>query len=308
MNQVTVIIPVRNAEHWLRGAVESALACRGVSEVIVIDDSSIDGSRSVAREFGSRIILVEAPAAGGNAARNHGLNLASGEWVQFLDADDYLEPQKIERQLQEASGGQRFEVLYSPVWIETWRNGVAADRSASPIDPAADLFTQWITWQLPQTGGALWRKESLLRLEGWKEGQPCCQEHELYLRALQAGLSWKYCPSPGAVYRIWSEETVCRRDPVLVIETRTELIKRMLFWLGETRQLTSRQREAAEQAFFEMARTWAGHDLDAAGRYLKACRVHGPIKPTGPAAPWAYRAAFRLFGFRGAETLARVLR
>ena len=90
---------------------------------------------------------------------------------------------------------------------------------------------QWIRWHIPQTGGALWRREALLRIGGWREGQPCCQEHELYLRALMAGLRFAYAPSPRAVYRIWSEETLCRKDPLLVVRVRTELMDTLRAWL-----------------------------------------------------------------------------
>lgn len=133
---------------------------------------------------------------------------------------------------------------------------------------------------------------------------PCCQEHELYLRALQAGSQWRFCPSPGAVYRLWSEETVCRKDPVRVIRTRTELIDRALAWLDQNQALQSAHRHAAAQAFFEMARSWARYDLDAATHYLDDRRRRTSIRPRGPAAPVNYRLAYHLLGFRRAEALA----
>ena len=73
---------------------------------------------------------------------------------------------------------------------------------ASESSPDADVFTQWIRWHIPQTGGCLWRRDALVRAGGWKEGQPCCQEHELYHRALMAGLRFRFTPTPGAVYRM----------------------------------------------------------------------------------------------------------
>jgi hypothetical protein len=172
--------------------------------------------------------------------------------------------------------------------------------------PNADLFTQWLRWHLPQTGGPLWRASALRRIGGWAPDVSGCQEHELYLRALQHDLRWKYCPTPGAVYRLWSEETVCRKDPVRMIRIRTELTERMLGWLREEGRLRPEHQEASGQAFFEMARTWARHDLRGAVAYADA--RGSQLRLCGPAAPLSYRAAYRLLGFRGAEKLARGLR
>lgn len=280
MTQVTVIIPCHNAAAWITSAVESALGqTHPPAEVIVVDDASTDDSARHIATFGDRIRFIQGSWRNGNAARNAGLAAATGDWVQFLDADDYLEPEKIARQLAEAGDLATADVLYSPTWIETWRGGHVVHREASPLDADTDLFTQWFTWQLPQTGGSLWRREVLLRIGGWKDDQPCCQEHELYLRALQAGLQFRHCPTPGAVYRIWSEQTVCRKDPVLVIREKTKLIDAAVAWLESIDQRTETHRRAA-------------------GLFV----LHGP------AAPASYRATLNLVGFANAERLARLAR
>src|SRR5688572_2928227 len=103
---VTVGIPCFNADRWLHAAIASALAqtWRNV-EVIVVDDGSTDNSVNVALGFGDRVRLMKSDHRGGNHARNLALAHAQGEWVQFLDADDYLEPEKIEKQLTETRMG-----------------------------------------------------------------------------------------------------------------------------------------------------------------------------------------------------------
>jgi GT2 family glycosyltransferase len=305
---ISVLIPCRNAARWLPAAIVSALSAKGVTEVIVADDGSTDDSAAIAEKIDPRVRVLRLPPRGGNAARNAALQAAHGTWLQFLDADDYLEPAKIADQLFAAGDLAAADVLYSPVWIETWQGDHAVERTLSSIDPAADPFTQWITWQMPQTGGALWRADALRRIGGWNEAMPCCQEHELYARALQAGLRWKFCPTPGAVYRIWSEETVCRKDPVLVIRTRTALIDGMLAWLEQHKRLQPAHRAAAAQVFFELARTWAQHDLAQARGYLAERRARTGVRLAGPAAPMSYRVAYYLLGFGGAERLARRLR
>ena len=302
--QVSVVIPCFNAARWIRGCVESALAQSGVSvEVIVADDGSTDGSREILREFGNTIRLLETPHRGAPCARNAGLAVAQSEWVQFLDADDALTPDKLARQFAEGNGGTLADVLYGPVLIEE-----EGHRRPSDLNAELDLFAQWFAWHLPQTGGGLWRRTALAALGGWKESQPCCQDHELYLRAMQAGLRFVFTPSPGAIYRVWSDETLCRKDPRLVVLEKTQLFNRARAWLTERGRWTARHARIAGQASFEMARTLAKVDLAEATAYHAEQRAAGLIALAGPAAPPLYRACYHLFGFAGSERIARILR
>src|SRR5260370_4039681 len=96
---ISILIQYLNAERWVGQAVESALGQTWAEkEVIVVDDGSQDGSLDVIKSFGGRIRWETGPNRGGNVARNRLLELARGEWLQYLDADDYLLPLKIERQ------------------------------------------------------------------------------------------------------------------------------------------------------------------------------------------------------------------
>ncbi len=306
--KVTIGIPCYNAAQWIAQAIRSALDQRDVEvEVIVVDDGSSDESVAIAQGFGERVKVIEGGRNGANHARNLVLQNATGEWVQHLDADDCLEPAKVITQLRESDDGRDADVLYSPVWIETW-TADSSSRVTSESSPDADIFTQWIRWQIPQTGGCLWRREALARIGGWKEGQPCCQEHELYLRALMAGLHFKFTPTPGAVYRIWSDATLCRKDPLLVIRIRTGLFDTLLAHLTEKNLLTETHRRELGRACFEMARTFAKHDLVGAAAYHAGRRAKGLIRATGPAAPLSYRVIHALLGFTAAEKIARRLR
>ena len=306
--KVSIGIPCYNAARWLHQAIQSALDQRDVEpEVILVDDGSTDGSPAIAKEFGSRIQFIEGGHRGANHARNLVLKSATGTWVQYLDADDYLEPAKISTQLRETHNGENADVLYSPVWAETW-TPAGSSRTPTATSPDADIFTQWIRWQIPQTGGCLWRREALDRVGGWKDDQPCCQEHELYLRALQAKLRFVFAPTPGAIYRVWSEDTLCRKDPLLVVRVRTRLFDAFIEWLGASGQLTDAHRQEVGRACFEMARTWARYDLPGATAYHSERKRKGLMHLGGPAAPWSYRITASLFGFNRAERIARMLR
>jgi glycosyltransferase involved in cell wall biosynthesis len=98
---VSVIVPVYNAERYLGEALESVLAqTYSDYEVIVVNDGSTDGSEQVALGFGDRIRYIRQENAGPGAARNRGIELARGELIAFLDADDLWLPGKLAAQVE----------------------------------------------------------------------------------------------------------------------------------------------------------------------------------------------------------------
>ncbi|WP_138752510.1 glycosyltransferase [Paenibacillus sinopodophylli] len=114
--KVSVIIPVYNAEAYLAECIESLLnqtiqAC----EFIFINDGSADNSVSIIQKYGqqdTRIILVEQMNQGVSAARNAGLKVASGAYIGFVDADDYVEADMFER-LYTAADRDGSEIMVS---------------------------------------------------------------------------------------------------------------------------------------------------------------------------------------------------
>lgn len=296
---VTIGIPCFNSARWIKAAVDSALGQDWPeTEIIVVDDGSTDGSQEILLGYGDKIRVILGKHRGANPARNDILKNAKGGWIQYLDADDYLLPGKISHQFAESEDGDS-DVIYSPVHI-------AENNTLRPseLDTTLDIYSQWIAWQLPQTGGCLWRKEALERIGGWNESMPCCQEHELYFRALKAGLRFRYTPTPNAVYRIWSDETLCRKDKRLVIKIKTGLIDEMRAWLESRCLWTATTAAVASRACFEMSRTLVQYGLDEAATYHDARKALGLIRAEGPAAPAFYRLFYNVGGFRSAERVA----
>ena len=96
MKKASIVIINHNYEVYVRDAINSALAQTWPNvEVVVVDDGSIDNSRSVITKFESRIITIFQQRAGHTCAVNAGLAASSGEFVLFLDADDFLYPKAI---------------------------------------------------------------------------------------------------------------------------------------------------------------------------------------------------------------------
>lgn len=302
---VSILIPCFNAERWIAQAVESALAqtYRPI-EVVVVDDGSTDGSLEIIRRFGDSIRWETGPNRGGNAARNRLLELSRGCWVQYLDADDYLLPGKVAGQAAALAACPDLDAVFGPVTLEHWSED-GARLEPLPIPHPADHWVLLALWRLPQTGAFVWRKQALVDIGGWTQDQPCCQEHELYLRALIAGKRLAYSSATGAVYRQWSDQTVCRRNLSEVHRQRLRIEDRLEKHLRAHGLLTPERGRAINQARFEVARSAWRYDCAFAGEIMRQVHRSDPsFVPNGAAAPPRYRALYRLLGFTMSERLA----
>ncbi len=97
---ISVIIPVYNGEMFLAGAIQSVLDQNYFPiEIIVVDDGSTDNTQQLASQFGNKIIYSKKENGGVASARNKGLEIAQGEFISFIDADDLWAMNKIELQL-----------------------------------------------------------------------------------------------------------------------------------------------------------------------------------------------------------------
>lgn len=305
--RVSILIPCFNAEHLVAEAIQSALAQTGpVMEVIVVDDGSTDGSLDVIRRFNGRIRWETGPNRGANAARNRLLELSRGDWLQYLDADDYLRPGKIAQQVALASDDPDCDVVYSPTACEVMQDGqliVTDEQIPEPRDP-------WILlahWQLPQTGGSLWRRQALQRVGGWRVDQPCCQEHELYFRLLAASGRFEYCESCLAVYRFWDHgHRISSRLRYEVYRQRLVILDRIEAHLAQSNELTPARHNAINDTRHAAARALWQHDRQWAATVAESIRISDPryYPSKQPASPLMYSLAYRLLGFQAAEILA----
>lgn len=108
--QISIIVPVYNVEPWLRTCLDSILAQSFTDfEAICVNDGSPDNSAAILKEYAekdSRIKVITQANGGLSAARNTGLEQASGEFIYFLDSDDYIHPQLLEILYREINSGE----------------------------------------------------------------------------------------------------------------------------------------------------------------------------------------------------------
>ena len=103
--EVSIIVPVYNQADVLPTALESCLSQTYQSiEIIVVDDGSPDDVVGAVKPFGRKVRLIQQENRGLSSARNTGLSEARGEFVKFLDADDWLLPECLDRQVNVLRG------------------------------------------------------------------------------------------------------------------------------------------------------------------------------------------------------------
>jgi glycosyltransferase involved in cell wall biosynthesis len=112
---VSILIPAFNAEKWIGDTIKSAIGQTWPrKEIIVVDDGSSDRTAEVARQFSSTDVLVETQQnQGAAAARNRALSLSQGDYIQWLDADDLLSPDKVAQQIETATHSGSRRTLFS---------------------------------------------------------------------------------------------------------------------------------------------------------------------------------------------------
>lgn len=187
---VSVIVPAYNCRITLERAILSVVNDPLVSELLVIDDGSLDGSKELALGLAERFPIVQAfghkdgISKGASATRNLGLAKANSNWIQFLDADDELLEGKIEKQLAKAHEGVSFVVGNA---IDCFDDGREHFRRFLE-DPWAGL----IAGKLGITSANLWNRQALNAIGGWNESLSSSQEYDLMFRLLKENSQVSY--------------------------------------------------------------------------------------------------------------------
>lgn len=201
MTKISVVIPAYNSELCLRETLESALAqTRQAHEVIVVDDGSKDRTEEVAHSFGDRVRYIKQENQGIAGARNRAIHEATGDWIAFLDHDDLMLPEKLEKQLAVIDGNPKLVVVYS-TFKYLYSDGSTKE---VPVFPAKDLWPalRYRTPILPST--AVVRRSALLEIDGFRKFY-CTDDWDLWFRLIRrySPSSFQEIPEALTLYRWW---------------------------------------------------------------------------------------------------------
>jgi glycosyltransferase involved in cell wall biosynthesis len=115
---VSVIIPTYNASLYLCRSVQSALSqTYPYMEIIIVDDGSTDDTKGVIKQFENQVTYIYKENGGPASARNIGIQLSTGEYIAFLDADDYCMPDKLTEQINFLKQNPKYHMVHSNALI-----------------------------------------------------------------------------------------------------------------------------------------------------------------------------------------------
>ena len=200
--QVSVVIPAYNAALYLRTAIDSVLAQTLADvEIIVVDDGSSDDTANVAASFGERVRLLRQRNAGVSAARNRGIEAARGDYLAFLDADDwYLLPSKLASQAAILSARPEVGIVHSG-WLLVDEHGDAkVERRPWQRVPVLDL-RGWLLWQPVLPSAMMMRRTALLEVGGFDPGLSHEEDLDVALRLTLAGYATAWLEEVTVAYR-----------------------------------------------------------------------------------------------------------
>ena len=293
-NLVSILIPAYNSARWLSDSVSSALAQTWPrKEIIIVDDGSNDDTLALAKTFEGPIVKVVAQQnTGAPDARNKALSYAQGDYIQWLDADDVLHPQKIEAQLKGADDGQRSLTLLTSSWGRFFFRVSAASfrpdalwHDLAPVDWLVTRFKENV-WMNP----AVWLvSRRLTDLAGpWDSRCSGDDDGEYICRVVAASDRVKFVEEARCFYRIgtvgslsWKRQTDDRmlESLLLSLHLRTRTLIAM--------EDTERTRRVARSHLQALSSYFYASD----GVYFErlnamALELGGPLDP--PSLSWKY--------------------
>ncbi len=197
---VSVVIPVHNAERYLEATLKSVFAqSYPHTEIIAVDDGSEDRSVDILKRYSDRVVLLRQPNSGAAAARNRGVQAASGEWIAFLDADDLWSPRKLQRQ---------FDGRGNCLWSYTdavFVGGVNDGRKDSELNEKyhGPVLERLVCNNFVCLSSVLIQKQAYLNAGGFSERIRYVEDWELWIR-LASEYEIAYVDEPLVKYRIHS--------------------------------------------------------------------------------------------------------
>jgi len=200
--RVSVVIPTYNHETYIAEAVESVLAQTYQDfELIVIDDGSTDNTRQVLEPYLDRITYLYQENQGRSLARNRGIQVAQGEYIAFLDADDWFLPRKLE--LQTHFLDEHSEVgMVTSGWIETDEQGKTL-RRVEPWHWKPHLGLAECVMSIPVIPSSLQVRRCWLDAVGlFDESLDWNEDQDLYLRLVTDGCRLVWLPEIVSCYRL----------------------------------------------------------------------------------------------------------
>ena len=303
---VSVVIPCYNVEKYIAQCLQSLFnQTHKDLQIICVNNNSTDGTLSVltrlATEHSSLIILVEEPQKGAPYARNRGLQEVKGEYVQFLDADDLLEPNKIAHQV-------------SLLKENNFPDIIAADYHRQAVDGNKKLYQvnhqdNWLALlytQLGITSANLFKTVAVKNAGGFDVTLKSSQEYALMFNMMCKEAMLIHDNNALTIIRDRAEGAISQQNAAENMERYLNLRIAIVKHLESKNNKIKMQ--PYYQALFDAIRVLYKHNQILATKAFKENLPQG-FKPSASAATTSsYVLLFKVFGFERTEKIKALLR
>jgi len=309
---VSILIPAYNAEDWIRYTLESAVGQTWPhKEIIVVNDGSTDGTEKVARRFASRQLkIVSTENRGLSVAVNHAYRLSQGDYIQELDSDDLLAPDKIELQMNALLEGDSKRTLLSSPWgyfyYRTRRARFVRNSMWNDLSPLEWLLRKMGENLHMQNATWLVSRELAEAAGPWDENLHYDQDGEYFCRVLMASERTRFVAGAKVFYRMSGSNRISYIGSS--DKKRTSLLRSIKLHLRYLRSLEESER--VRKACLTYLQTWSGQfyperpDMFAEIQAL-AAELGGHLEE--PRLHWKYAWMTPVFGSKAARWAQRVL-
>jgi glycosyltransferase involved in cell wall biosynthesis len=205
---VSILIPAYNSQPWIAETIRSALGQTWPNkEVIVVDDGSTDRTLRIARQFEAKgVRVVTQPNQGAAAARNTAFSLSSGDYIQWLDADDLLSRHKVTHQMEQSEWTKDRRILFSSPWGSfRYRPRKAKFIPSSlwfDLAPTEWLIRKWEGHWHVQTATWLVSRELTEAAGPWDPRLLVDDDGEYFARVIDVSSGIRFIPQSRVYYRI----------------------------------------------------------------------------------------------------------
>jgi glycosyltransferase involved in cell wall biosynthesis len=288
---VSIVIPCYNAEAYISDAINSALAqTYPNTEVIVVDDGSTDESLKVIKSYGHRIRWETGENRGACTARNRGVELSRGKFIQFLDSDDRLYSNKLFEQMK-VIADHPGKFVFCDCRFSNCDTTLLAHCRKDPIeDPLIFMLRGGL-----QTSAPIHSKDWITDIGGWDENLPCAQERDLHLRIAATGRP--FLRIPKMLYSVRKIEGSVSSNPAKVLDQHKMIALKLVRILEETDALTTERREAIAGFLARDAREYLHHRCFLRSKdYFQLARTIHPSGGINIAYSSKTRWMYHLFG------------
>ncbi|MDQ3652573.1 MAG: glycosyltransferase family 2 protein [Acidobacteriota bacterium] len=284
---VSVIVPTYNYGQFISQTLENLQAQTYQNwECVVVDDDSIDDTRQVVADYARddpRIKYLHQINQRQAAARNHGLQHATGKYVQFLDADDLIEPYKLERQVMYLEQHSEVDIVYSSVRYFSSENIherlFSMGKDNSPWMPEAsgvgrDVLLPLVRSNIMVINSPLIRRNAVDDVGLFDRRLPPAEDWDFWLRCALAGAHFQFVEIQDTLALVRMHSTSSSQNRIRMYRARLLIRKKLEASLDDEELLAlNRELSVADEVTLGIKEASRGSSLQGAWHLARAAQA-----------------------------------